>query len=189
MYTHCSNFFLCYGDKQSYRFVWGVTFPHHSALLCCLFVLRSKAETQQGVSDVYGNGSQRRGAVANFMPCIFPACMTNSQFRPVQWQAHPVISHTPPPLLIWVSRSEAWAIRAGLANPYFGLLSYRANSDLIKTKEGTRVAFPFGFATLDCLCDVNDYPPHPLQCACPRSICNLIFLADCGSWLTFIFTF
>lgn len=73
----------------------GCDFPHHSTVLApinvcnllfsaSLFVMGSKAKTQQEVTDVLRDRSQRRRAVANFMPCIFLSCMANSQFRPAQ---------------------------------------------------------------------------------------------------------
>lgn len=122
-----------------------LTLPHWPILMgiICIFLLgwlqrevkQKGGKTQQGVTDVQGDGSRRRGAVANFMPCIFLSCMANS-VRASTMKCTPC---DPPHFsshLVWASSGGAWTIWGGLANPYYGLLSYRANSHLIKNQGG-----------------------------------------------------
>ena len=88
--------------------------PHHSAALtpsnnksnlhfsASLSVMewkysKKKKKYSRGATDVLGDRSQRRGAVANFMPCIFLSCMADSRFGPARWNARPVIFHSIPP--------------------------------------------------------------------------------------------
>lgn len=98
-------------------------------------------KAQWGVTDVQGDRSQRRGAVANFMPCIFLSCLANSQCGagPMKHTSSSVHFYSPPPSRqggLWSGGVQI--NRGGLTNPYYGLLSYRANSHLIKTKKEGR---------------------------------------------------
>lgn len=94
------------------------------------------------------------------MPCIFcHAWLIHSSGG--RDEIHAPWSSTVPPSvgLVWWSH---WAIFmcGAFANPYNCLLSYSVNSrEPDEIKGETVVAVPFRFATLDWLCDVNDYPP------------------------------
>lgn len=140
--THYSNFHLIWEQIMLQNCV-GCDFPRHSAVLtpnnksnlhfpASLFVMGSIAKIRQEATDVWGDRSQRRGAVANFMACIFLSCMANSRFRPARWNASPC--DLPQSPLAWASSGGSWAIfmRGGLANPYYGLLSYIANSEIAR---------------------------------------------------------
>lgn len=77
------------------------------------------------------------------MPCILLSCMANSQFRPAQWNARLVIFHSPPHPTraasggVWaIFMPGGWGSVEGLENPYYGLLSYSANSEKARSNQG-----------------------------------------------------
>lgn len=171
--THYPFFFFFFILGSSSILCIGCDFPHHSAVLtpnnksnlhfsASSFVMESIAKIHQGESDVEGDSSQRRGAVANFMPCIFLSCMANSWFKPARWNKRPVIFPSPPspgPVVVEPELSlRGESLQFHIAVCFHTALIQREPD---KTSGETVVAVPFGFATLDWFWDVNDYPPPP----------------------------
>lgn len=72
------DYTVCVLDSAALTHINGYNL-HFSAGLIPMGSKAKGGKTQQGVNDVQGDGSRRRGAVANFMPCIFLSCMANSQ--------------------------------------------------------------------------------------------------------------
>lgn len=175
-----SHFSIWCGGKLCQRICAGRDSPHHSAALtpsnnkpnlhfsASLSVVEwkySKKKYSRVATDVLGDRSQRRGAVANFMPCIFLSCMANSRFRPARWNARPCDLPHFPPLVPWppVVEPELYLYVGRPCKIHNTVCFYTAliQREPDKTKGETVVAVPFGFATLHCLRDVNDYPPPP----------------------------
>lgn len=82
--------------------------------------------------------------------------MASLQSRPAQRNAWPVIFHSPPPLTEPQLSLSVEALKFHIMVSFHAVLIQEEPN---KTKKETAVAVPFGFATLDWLWDVNDFPP------------------------------